>query len=108
MVNNHLVFDSHLTVRPTISGQTECFIGGSFKADHVGMLSQVKYFMGDIQDKTKYVSNLQFQGSNDNSTWTNLFAADENIHEGWNYHNWEDPAAQPKFRFYRFNNVNNS
>lgn len=59
-MNNQLVFDNHLTVRPTISGQSECYIGGSFKADHVGMLSQVKYFMGDIQDKTKYVSILKF------------------------------------------------
>jgi hypothetical protein len=27
---------------------------------------------------------------------------DENIHEGWNYHKWEDPAEYPKYRFYRF------
>lgn len=50
---------------------------------------------------------MKFQGSNDNSTWNDLFAADENIHEGWNYHKWEDSAAQPKYRFYRFYNPSN-
>ena len=27
---------------------------------------------------------------------------DENVHEGWNYYNWEDLSDQPRFRFYRF------
>lgn len=39
LVNTELVFDNHLTVTPSISGQRECFVGGSFKANHVGMLS---------------------------------------------------------------------
>ena len=25
----------------------------------------------------------------------------ENIHDGWNYHKWED-GSNPKYRYYRF------
>jgi hypothetical protein len=74
------------------SGEAECYVGGSFKENHVGMLSQVKYFMGDIDDKTQYADLLKFQGSADNATWTDLFTVDENVHEGWNYFQWEDAA----------------
>lgn len=28
--------------------------------------------------------------------------ADENIHEGWNYHKWNDSSQYPRYRFYRF------
>jgi hypothetical protein len=27
---------------------------------------------------------------------------DDNVHEGWNYFNWEELTEQPRFRFYRF------
>jgi hypothetical protein len=76
--------------------------GGSFKDNHVGMISQVKYFMPEIQDKSKYVDILRFQGSSDNTTWVDLFTPDENVHEGWNYHKWENSAEYPTYRFYRF------
>lgn len=82
------MFDHSLTVMPSVSGTSECYVGGSFKENHVGMLSQVKYFMGDIEDKAQYVDNLKFQGSADNTTWTDLFTVDENVHEGWNYMQW--------------------
>ena len=71
------------------------------------MLSQVKYFMGEIQDKTIFVDKLTFQGSSDNSTWHELFKVDENVHEGWNYHKWENSADYPRYRFYRFISDNN-
>jgi len=46
---------------PTVSsGISECFVGGSFKTNHVGMLSQVKYFMGDIEQKENYADLLKF------------------------------------------------
>jgi hypothetical protein len=68
------VFDSNLMIlAKKSSSESTCIFGGSFKADHVGMLSQVKYFMGEIQDKTLFVDKLTFQGSPDNSTWTDLF-----------------------------------
>jgi hypothetical protein len=34
--------------------------------------------------------NLAFEGSADGETYENLFTVDENVHEGWNYHAWED------------------
>lgn len=44
-----VVFDNKLLIMATIpQSETECKFGGSFKANHVGMLSQVKYFMGEI------------------------------------------------------------
>lgn len=54
--------------------------------------------MGHIEDKGIYADKLTFQGSPDNVTWTDLFTADENIHEGWNYYQWN---TEPRFRFYR-------
>jgi len=71
------------------------------------MLSQVKYFMGEIEDKSIIVDVLTFQGSADNSTWYDLFKADDNVHEGWNYHKWETSSDYPTYRFYRFFSNNN-
>jgi len=99
------MFDGNLMVMPTISSsESECVFGGSFKTNHVGMLSQVKYFMGEISDKSIYVDKLTFQGSSDNTTWTDLFQPDDNVHEGWNYHKWESSTDYPRYRFYRFYN----
>lgn len=62
----------------------------SFKPGHVGLISQVKWFMGDITsgDTSFLVNNLIFQGSMDNTTWTDIFNVDESVHEGWNYKTW--------------------
>jgi len=59
--------------------------------------------MGDITNgETKFlVDNLIFQGSMDNTTFTDIFNVDENVHEGWNYKSWEK-GSYPKYRFYRF------
>jgi len=80
----------------------DCEVGMSFKEKHVGLISQVKFFMGDIQDKTLWVDKLKFQGSNDKTEWTDIFTQDENINEGWNYHSWTDAADYKAFRHYRF------
>ena len=37
----------------------------------------------------------------DGTTYTDIFAADLNIHEGWNYQSWDSGNYQ-KYRFYRF------
>jgi len=98
-----MAFDDILSIQPEQTAQT-CEIGAGFKADHVGMLSQMKYFMGDITDITLYKDKLKFQGSNDNSTgttWTDLHIADDNIHEGWNYVDFNETGTLPKYRFYR-------
>lgn len=98
--------DNQLNIIPKKSSSDDCFLGGSFKANHVGMLSQVKYFLGEVSDKSVYINNMKFEGSSDNSTWTELFMADDNIHEGWNYYKWDDPADYPKYQFYRFSSPN--
>jgi len=73
----------------------------AFKEDHVGYLSTAKWFITEISDKTVLSGVTTFQGSDDDSTWTDLFTFDDNVHEGWNYYNWEDDE-QPAYRYYRF------
>jgi pantothenate synthetase len=73
-----------------------------FKEGHVAMISQVKFFMGNIVDKNVFVNMTKFQGSQDGENYDDIFVIDENIHEGWNYHKWELPEEYPKYRFYRF------
>ena len=57
--------------------------------NHVGLLSQVKFFLGEVSSKSIYVDLMTFQGSADNTTWVDIFTVDENFHEGWNYHKWD-------------------
>lgn len=89
VANLRVPFDNLLMVQPT-NTQSTCQIGVGFKEGHVGLISQVKYFMGDINTPSLYVDLLKFQGSNDNTTWTDLYTADDNIHEGWNYVDWNE------------------
>jgi hypothetical protein len=56
----------------------------------------------DSNDKAELVDITDFQGSNDNVTFTTLFTIDDNLHSGWNYHKWDSPDDYPKYRFYRF------
>lgn len=95
-----IVFDNNLLAKPADTSST-CYVGMQFKEGHVGLLSQVKYFMKDISSKDLFVNTTTFQGSNDGTSYVDLFQVDENLHEGWNYHKWED-SDQPKYRFYRF------
>lgn len=103
--NNKAAFDDILTEDQGDSAvqSGNCSIGMGFKPGHVGLISQVKWFMGDITNgETAFlVDNLIFQGSQDNTTWTDIFNVDENVHEGWNYKTWTRETQQ-KYRFYRF------
>lgn len=67
-----IVFDDVLLKKPTDLSAT-CFVGMQFKENHVGLLSQVKYFMKDISSKDIFVNATTFQGSNDGSSYTDLF-----------------------------------
>jgi len=51
--------------------------------------------MGDITsgNNTYLVDNLKFQGSMDGTTYTDIFAVDQNIHEGWNYMSWPSGSS---------------
>jgi len=86
-----MLFDLDITFEHLTEEGVECYQGMEFRENFVGMLSQAKYFMGDILDKYTYAGFLKFEASNDNSTWTTLFTADVNIHEGWNYFTWDEP-----------------
>lgn len=74
-----------------------------FKEGHIGLVSAIKWFMGDIAngDTTYLQDKLIFQGSMDNTTYTDIFKVDLNVHEGWNYQTWEAGSYQ-KYKYYRF------
>lgn len=79
-----------------------CHVGMEFREGFVGMISQVKFFMANILDKSIFAENLKFEGSSDGATYETLFTVDKKIHEGWNYHSWPEAAQYPTFRYYRF------
>jgi hypothetical protein len=91
LVDQQVPFDDVLVVNPEEGSSGSCIIGMSFKEDHVGRLSQVKWFMNNVTEIVNdygsgtFAGNVQFQGSNDNSTWTTVFTMAENVHDGWNY-----------------------
>jgi hypothetical protein len=70
------------------------------KTDHVAILSKVKFFLHGFNIPT-YVNITKFQGSNDNVAYTDLFVFEENLHDGWNYHEFDEKDL-PKYRYYRF------
>lgn len=76
----------------------------TFKEGHVAVLDEAKVFIGFLTDKTPYVDNLAFQGSNDNwATYEELHLFSDEIHEGWNYIDYrDDDVEKPAFNSYRF------
>ena len=52
--DNSIAFDGNLLV-PTTDDSEVCVIGMAFKENHVGMISQVKYFMQDMDSNEKAV-----------------------------------------------------
>ena len=51
--------------------------------------------------KAKFIGILKFQGSSNGATWTDIFTVGQEIHEGWNYQNYE-AGKELKYRYYRF------
>ena len=79
-----------------------CWFGAAFRPGYVGVLNEVKYFMGRF-DKNKFEGKLRFEASMTGSTgtWTTIFTVGKEIHEGCNYYNL--PAGKElKYRYYRF------
>ena len=76
----------------------------TFKDGHVAVLDEAKFFIGFLKNKTPYVDNLFFQGSNDNwATWEELHVFGKEVHEGWNYIDYRDAGVdKPAFNSYRF------
>jgi hypothetical protein len=81
-----------------------CEFGVTFKEGHVAVLDEAKVFIGFLTDKTPYVDNLAFHGSNDNwATWEELHLFGDEIHEGWNYIDYRDEGdVKPAYNSYRF------
>ena len=47
-----------------------CHVGMQFKFGYVGILSQVKWFLDTIPDRGAFENNVEFQGSDDGTTYT--------------------------------------
>jgi hypothetical protein len=65
----------------------------------------VKYFINYITNRDQYEGNLVFEGYNERDATgedvTEIFTVNEEVHEGWNYVDFEE-GKYPNFRFYRF------
>jgi hypothetical protein len=83
---------------------SNCEFGMTFKEGHVAVLDEAKVFIGFLTDKTPYVNNLEFHGSDDNwATFTLLHTYSDEIHEGWNYIDYrDDGVSKPSYNSYRF------
>ena len=96
----HMLFDGNIFETYFHTGLT-CHITMSFKPGYKGVLSKVKTFFGGKLPWSIYTDNLSFEGSNDGTTWTNLYTVDENTHTGWNYQEWtENLPTYSKYRFF--------
>ena len=84
----------------TDSTATDCYFQIQYKPDHVGVLDEVKFFINQLTDKTPFNGNLKFQGSDDGTTFTDLFTVDLSVHEGWNTYDFE--TNKPSYNIYRF------
>jgi hypothetical protein len=99
-IYTYAAFDADNTVGFKDTTSTTCYIGMGFTVGHVGIVSEVKFFMNTFLKET-YSGNLIFQGSSDNIKYTDLFTVGDEIHEGWNYKTYTD-ATVLKYRYYRF------
>jgi len=64
-VANNVTFDGNLLMPPTDTSFSEngmCSVGMAFKPNHVGMLSQVKFYLRDMDQNEKdiFIGNTQF------------------------------------------------
>jgi hypothetical protein len=76
-----------------------CHFQVKYKDNHVGVLNEVKFFVNDLNDKTPFIGS-KFQGSNDGTTFVDLWTIDDQVHEGWNIKDWE--TGQPSYNIYRY------
>jgi hypothetical protein len=94
-----VVFDKN-NLNTLDDSSSDCHVGMKFRDGYVGSLSKVKYIVSDIA-KENFIDVLSFEGSDDGTTYTNLFTADQNVGSGWNTHDF-DTTAPPKYKYYRF------
>jgi hypothetical protein len=94
------LLDDKLMIDMVDDTSSNCYFQIKYKENHVGVLDEVKFFINDLLDKTPFVGNLVFQGSDDGDTFTDLYTADASVHEGWNFIDFLD--EKPSFNIYRF------
>jgi hypothetical protein len=82
------------------STSSDCHFQIAYKANHVGVLDEAKFFVNNLLSKTPFIG-MKFQGSNDGTTFTDLWTIDEQVHEGWNSKDFE-AKSKPAFNIYRF------
>ena len=83
------------------STKSNCYFQIQYKENHVGVLDEVKFFINQLTTKVPFNNELVFQGSDDGTTFTDLWTVDASVHEGWNSHDFEE-GAQPSYNIYRF------
>lgn len=54
------------------------------KNGYYALLESVSIYIQDLTDITPFANSLKFQGSENNSTWSDLWVIDENVKEEWN------------------------
>jgi hypothetical protein len=85
------LFDGDLFTQ-NLDNSNPCFIDMEFREGYIGVLDKVKYYLAVNRNKEQYyVDHLKFSGSDDGTTWTEIFTADLNAHTGWNYVEWMTP-----------------
>ena len=83
-----------------------CEFGMTFKEGHVAVLDEAKVFINFMTDKSVFVDNLIFEGSNDGwETFEDIHTFSDEIHEGWNYIYFRDWDTKPSFSSYRFHGI---
>jgi hypothetical protein len=81
----------------------DCHATMELRAGYIGTLDKIRYFLpADMDKETYFISFLKFQGSDDGTTFTDLFEVDSNARSGWNTVEWDDPATKPASRYFRF------
>lgn len=84
------------------STSSDCYFQIQYKENHVGVLDEVKFFINKLTNKTPFSGgNLIFQGSDDGTTFTDLWTVDASVHEGWNSKDFE-AGSEPSYNIYRF------
>lgn len=82
----------------SISG---CYTGIQFKEEHVGVLTEAKFYIGSVGDYAPYANKVTLQGSDDGSSYTDIYTFDEDVHEGWNIYS-DFTESSTYYRYYRF------
>jgi len=94
------LIDGKNTIDLTDSTSTNCYFQIAYKTAHVVVLDEAKFFVNELSNKTPFIG-LKFQGSNDGTAFTDLWTVDEEVHEGWNSHDFE-AGKEPAYNIYRF------